>query len=239
MGSKLNRTRPAQKETRGEKTRGDWGGSEKTPVNICNKGLFRYTGFQYTLLLVDYDTFCQHSITSDVDEECDMAVARHMSSSHADLESIINNAIEHFPHVESLRDEQKICLKNLVEGKDVFAILPTGFGKSLIFQLFPRIMSIVKETVGVSVQTIIVVTPLVAMKDQVEQLERIARKATAIGLGTKEGMDEHAAKCGRCEIVYGSPESWLSKEWRTELQSGQLGKNVVAIAIDEVHSITE
>ena len=113
MGSKLNRTRPAQKETRGEKTRGDWGGSEKTPVNICNKGLFRYTGFQYTLLLVDYDTFCQHSITSDVDEECDMAVARHMSSSHADLESIINNAIEHFPHVESLRDEQKICLKNL------------------------------------------------------------------------------------------------------------------------------
>ena len=78
-----------------------------------------------------------------------MADARHMSSSHADLESIINNAIEHFPHVESLRDEQKICLKNLVEGKDVFAILPTGFGKSLIFQLFPRIMSIVKETVGV------------------------------------------------------------------------------------------
>ena len=141
--------RPAQKKHEGRKTRGDWGGSEKTAVNNCNKGSFRYTGFQYTLLLVDYDTFCQHSITSDVDEECDMAVARHMSSSHADLESIINNAIEHFPHVESLRDEQKICLKNLVEGKDVFAILPTGFGKSLIFQLFPRIMSIVKETVGV------------------------------------------------------------------------------------------
>ena len=101
-------------------------------------------------------------------------------------------------------------------------------------------MSIVKETVGVSVQTIIVVTPLVAiMKDQVEQLKRIAIKATAIGFGTEEGMDEHAAKCGECEIVYGSPESWLSKEWRTELQSGQLGKNVVAIAIDKVHSITE
>ena len=101
-------------------------------------------------------------------------------------------------------------------------------------------MSIVKETVGVSIQTIIVVTLLVAiMKDQVKQLKRIAIKATTIGLGQEEGMDEHSAKCGRYEIVYGSPESWLSKEWRTELQSGQLGKNVVAIAIDEVHSVTE
>ena len=59
-------------------TRGDWGGSEKTPVNICNKGSFRYTGFQYTLLLVDYNTFCQHSITSDVDEGCNMADMRHV-----------------------------------------------------------------------------------------------------------------------------------------------------------------
>ena len=46
-----------------EKTGGEGGGtgwdeSERTPVNIVNKGSFRYTGFQYTLLLVDYDTFC-------------------------------------------------------------------------------------------------------------------------------------------------------------------------------------
>ena len=32
--------------------------SERTPVNIVNNGSFRYTGFQNTLLLVDYDTFC-------------------------------------------------------------------------------------------------------------------------------------------------------------------------------------
>ena len=74
-------------------------------------------------------------------------------------------------------------------------------------------MSIVKEAVGVSIQTIIVVTLLVAiMKNQVKQLKRIAIKETAIRLGQEEGMDEHSAKCGWCEIVYGSPESWLSKE---------------------------
>ena len=37
--------------------RGGGGGeSERTPVNIVDKGSFRYTGFQYTLWLVDYDT---------------------------------------------------------------------------------------------------------------------------------------------------------------------------------------
>ena len=53
-----------------------------------------------------------------------------------------------------------------------------------------------------------------------------------------EDMDE-AVKSGSCEIVYGSPEAWLSKEWTKELQERKLGKQVAAIAIDEVHSITE
>lgn len=71
-------------------------------------------------------------------------------------------------------------------------------------------MSIVKETVGMSIQTIIAVTLLVAiMKYQVKQLKRIAIKATAIRLGQEESMNEHSTKCGQCEIVYGSPESWL------------------------------
>ena len=51
IGTELNRN--------GEKkTRGELGESEGTPVNILNKGSFQYTGFQCTLLLVDYVTFC-------------------------------------------------------------------------------------------------------------------------------------------------------------------------------------
>ena len=60
----------------------------------------------------------------------------HLLSNHADIEAIIR-AIEHFIHVESFPDEQEICLKTPVYGKDVFASLPTGFGESLIFQLIP------------------------------------------------------------------------------------------------------
>ena len=65
------------------KTGGGGDESEGTPVNIVNKALSRYTGFQYTLLLVSYDTFCEHSSISDIDEECDMEGERHLLSIHA------------------------------------------------------------------------------------------------------------------------------------------------------------
>ncbi|CAH3136159.1 unnamed protein product, partial [Porites lobata] len=103
-----------------------------------------------------------------------------------------------FPNVEAKREEQRNCLKHVVGRTDVFAISPTGFGKRLIFQLFPR-------------------------------------KKPAAMMGD---VDE-AVKSGSCEIAYCSHKSWLSKEWTKGLQKERLGKQVAAIAIDEVHSITE
>ena len=41
-----------------------------------------------------------------------------------------------FPKIESLKPEQKEALEFLLSGRDVLAILPTGFGKSLIYQVF-------------------------------------------------------------------------------------------------------
>ena len=58
--------------------------------------------------------------------------------------------------MECLREEQKDCMKNMVNGKDVFAILPTGFGKSLIVQLFPRVMSSM-NVIDVAVSTSMVI----------------------------------------------------------------------------------
>ena len=59
-----------------------------------------------------------------------MAAVRDLSSS---VKSVINNILKDFPHVERLRKEQEDFITNLVNGKNVFAIFPTGFGKSLIF----------------------------------------------------------------------------------------------------------
>ena len=70
-----------------------------------------------------------------------MAVVRDLSASDAVFKSMMKNKLEDFPYVECLREEQKDYMKNMVNDKDDFAILPTGFGKSLTFQLFPRVMS--------------------------------------------------------------------------------------------------
>ena len=78
-----------------------------------------------------------------------------------------------------------VCV--LARGKDVFAIMPTGFGKSLIFQLFARLA---KATLTLENSTIIVVSPLISiMRDQEETLKKLGFSAAAIGIG-KEGEKE-------------------------------------------------
>jgi len=136
--------------------------------------------------------------------------------------------------------EQRTCLVNLGRGKDVFAILPTSFGKSLIFQLFPRVVNALHSIEAGKLTSIIVVSPLVSvMRDQVAELKKYRFSAAAIGIGEECEEDEEKVRNGESEIVFGSPESWLSKAWMKELKEGKLGRQTAAIVIDEVHSVTE
>ena len=101
------------------------------------------------------------------------------SSGHAELEIAVNNERD-FPQVVPLHEEQKDCLKNLVAGKDVFAFLPKCFRKSLIFQLFPRIINMLNEQDPGTVSTIIVVTPLELLRScklQGEKFNRVTKQA--------------------------------------------------------------
>ena len=123
------------------------------------------------------------------------------TSRHAEFELATNTALSDFPNVEAKREEQRNCLKYVVGRIDVFAFSPTGFGKRLIFQLFPPIKRALEWRQDRMPFTTVVVTLLIAiMKDQVEHLNIIG------------------VKRGSCEIVYWSPKSWLSKEWTKGLQ---------------------
>ena len=63
-------------------------------------------------------------------------------------------------------DQTLLFFCDLAPGKDVFAFMPTGLGKRLIFQLFPRLD---KAALTLENSTIIVVSPLISiMRDQVE-----------------------------------------------------------------------
>ena len=68
--------------------------------------------------------------------------------------------------------------------RDVFGILPTGFGKSLTFQLLPRLL---KDLWRLERACVLIVTPLVSiMKDQVYELTRLGLRAFASGLGDEK-----------------------------------------------------
>ena len=79
------------------------------------------------------------------------------TSRHAEFELATNTALVDFSNVEAKREEQRNDLKHLV-----FAIAPTGFGRSLIFQLFPRIKRALERRQDRMPFTIVVVTPLIA-----------------------------------------------------------------------------
>ena len=55
---------------------------------------------------------------------------------------LFKKALSDFSNITQLKEEQKRCLRSLAERKDVFCILPTGFGKSLIFQMLPHVIKV-------------------------------------------------------------------------------------------------
>ena len=83
-------------------------------------------------------------------------------------------------------------------GKGLIAILPTGFGNSLIFQLFPRLINALQRN---TVSKIIVVTLLVTIrKDQVDQFQSIGIRALAIGVDEEED-EEGAGKMDQLDCL--------------------------------------
>lgn len=129
----------------------------------------------------------------------------------------------------SFRPLQERIIDSVLAGNDTLALMPTGGGKSICFQ----IPSIILEGVC------IVVTPLIAlMKDQVQQLEKRGIKAVAIysGMHAKE-IDIALDNCvyGDKKFLYVSPE-----RLETELFQERIKKmNVSLIAVDEAHCISQ
>jgi ATP-dependent DNA helicase RecQ len=124
--------------------------------------------------------------------------------------------------------QQKIIQASL-DGRDVFALLPTGGGKSLCFQL-PALLR-----AGLTV----VVSPLIAlMKDQVDQLQAAGVAATFLN-STLDASEARARlrrlHGGEFRLLYAAPERLMLDDWKNNLRSW----NVTALAIDEAHCISE
>ena len=91
----------------------------KNACEINLKSSWRYTRIWYTLRLAEFDTWCQQYSVVDADKIYDMACKGHPPSSHARFESVLQQALTDFPHVDSLREEKIYCIekKKSVSGK--------------------------------------------------------------------------------------------------------------------------
>lgn len=130
---------------------------------------------------------------------------------------------------ESFRPKQEDIVNAALEGRDVLAILPTGGGKSVCFQV-PAMM---REGIA------IVVTPLIAlMKDQVQNLSRRGIKALCVnaGMGRREvELTLNNAAYGDFKFLYVSPERLGTSLFRNYIQE----MNVSFIVVDEAHCISQ
>ena len=129
----------------------------------------------------------------------------------------------------SFRPLQEEIIRDAIEGRDVFAVLPTGGGKSLCFQL----PALVRP--GLTV----VVSPLIAlMKDQVDAMTAAGVAATflnsSLGAGESRGR-LRGLHNGEFKLLYVSPERLLMSGFLDDLKTW----NVTAFAIDEAHCISE
>ncbi len=129
----------------------------------------------------------------------------------------------------SFRPMQEEIISAAAEGRDVLAILPTGGGKSVCFQV-PALM---KEG------TALVITPLVAlMKDQVQGLENRGIKAIAVHAGMPRRQVDLAlnnAAYGGCKFLYVSPERLSTQLFRSYLEV----LDINYIVVDEAHCISQ
>jgi ATP-dependent DNA helicase RecQ len=129
----------------------------------------------------------------------------------------------------AFRPLQREIIEAALADRDVFALLPTGGGKSLCFQL-PALLR-----PGLTV----VVSPLIAlMKDQVDQLQAAGVAATY--LNSTLDADEARSRLaglhrGEWRLLYVAPERLMLDNWAANLKAW----NVTALAIDEAHCISE
>ena len=121
----------------------------------------------------------------------------------------------------TLKPEQKQALLKFVGGQDVFVSLPTGFGKSLCYILFPRIFDLLRGVENKCI--VIVVSPLIAlMKNQVASITKIGLSATYVSdRDTKlASTSEQSVMKGNVSIVFISSEAlFISTKWKSMLSS--------------------
>lgn len=131
----------------------------------------------------------------------------------------------------NLKYEQQLAVKELSSGNDVLAVLPTGFGKSRIYQAFARLKAAEKAD-GV---TLLVISPLNSIiEDQLADLRSRGFVASALA-----SLKPGELKNCDAEILLSSAEDALKSNFTAVLKNtaSRLHQRLCCIVVDESHTV--
>jgi len=146
---------------------------------------------------------------------------------------LLHSKLKTFFGYDSFKGDQEAIIRNLIEGKDSFVLMPTGGGKSLCFQLPALVMP----------GTAIVISPLIAlMKNQVDVIRGFEEKHTGIAHFLNSSLGKAQIQevrqdllSGVTKLLYVAPES-LTKDENIDLLKEI---KISFYAVDEAHCISE
>ena len=145
---------------------------------------------------------------------------------------VIHEALKSNFGFDTFKGNQLEIIENLLNGKDVFVLMPTGGGKSLCYQL-PALLS---------EGTAIVISPLIAlMKNQVDSMRNYGEDdgvAHFLNSSLTKAMAEKVKKdimSGKTKLLYVAPESFTKEENMAFIRQMKIS----FFAVDEAHCISE
>ncbi|XP_068671320.1 ATP-dependent DNA helicase RecQ-like [Montipora foliosa] len=144
--------------------------------------------------------------------------------------------VRQFVQVCELKPEQKLVVKNIVREKDVFAALPTGYSKSITFQILPSVKKYLDRSLVSPL--VIVVCPLKSIiKDHVNYLRSLGLEAAFVG-EIAENDKKIIQGTVEIDLLYGRPESFVSDDkFRGMFSNDFFRRNTVAVVYDKVHTV--
>ena len=158
------------------------------------------------------------------------------------FEKALNSALDELQKsvkISKLTEPQSRSAFNFLSGNDTFVSLPTGHGKSLIYQICPMIA---KELASMETMDnrfpsdpmLVVISPLNSLiADQIISCERMGLKACKVELETTATLQ----KACDYQLLYSSPEIFESEDARKLLQ--KYCDRIIGVVVDESHCIVQ
>ena len=154
------------------------------------------------------------------------------SEIHIEKQIDLNSALRHYFGFDQFKGEQEAIIRNVLNGKNTFVIMPTGGGKSMCYQLPSLLMN----------GTAIIVSPLIAlMKNQVDAIRGFSENenvAHFLNSSLSKAEIQQVRKdiqSGSTKMLFVAPESLTKKENIDFLTTVEIS----FFAIDEAHCISE